>query len=66
MIPADLTISDSVVTLRTPTVDDSSALARAVQESIAEISPWMNWCTADYDEEMARSWLATLSEAWDA
>jgi len=58
-------LSDGVITLRPPTIDDAPALVEAVQESVAEIMPWMGWCTPEYNEEFARPWLATLPGAWE-
>ena len=34
--------------------------------SVADIMPWMSWCTPEYNEELAREWLATLKAAWKA
>jgi RimJ/RimL family protein N-acetyltransferase len=65
MIPYDTTITDGEITLRLPTVDDAPALVAAVQESVAEIMPWMGWCTPAYNEEIARPWLAALPDAWE-
>lgn len=66
MIPYDMTLTDGVITLRSLAMDDLPGLMEAVQESVAEIMPWMDWCTPAYDEAFARSWLATLPKAWEA
>lgn len=66
MIPYDTIITDGVLTLRPVTLDDTHSLVDAVQESVAQIMPWMSWCTLEYNENIARSWLAILPEAWEA
>jgi len=65
MISYDITLTDGVVILRPLSVNDLPALLEAVHESVDEIMPWMTWCTPDYNEEIARPWLATLPEAWE-
>jgi RimJ/RimL family protein N-acetyltransferase len=66
MISFDTTLTDGVITLRPLNMDDLPGLMVAVHESVAEIMPWMDWCTPAYDEDFARSWLATLPKAWEA
>jgi ribosomal-protein-serine acetyltransferase len=66
MIPYDTILTDGVITLRPLNMDDLPGLMEAVHESVAEIMPWMDWCTPAYDEAFACSWLATLPEAWEA
>lgn len=66
MVPYDTMLSDGVIILRPPRIDDAPALVKAVQESVDEIMPWMDWCTPEYNEGIARPWLATLPEAWEA
>lgn len=66
MIPHDTTLTDGVITLRAPNVDDIPALVEAVQESVEQIMPWMDWCTPEYSEAIARPWLARLPEGWEA
>ena len=64
MVPYDTVLCDGVVALRPPTLNDAPALVEAARESIPQIMPWMGWCTPEYSEEIARSWLATLPGAW--
>ena len=66
MIPYDINLTDGIVTLRPPNIDDVPALVEAVQESVEQIMPWMDWCTPQYGEETARRWLNDLPEAWEA
>lgn len=64
MIPCDTTITDGEITLRPLHMDDLPDLLGAVQESVAEIMPWMGWCTPAYNEDIARPWLEILPAVW--
>ena len=66
MIPYGTTLSDGIINLRPVYLDDLPDLMEAVHESVDEIMPWMTWCTPDYNEKVARPWLATLPGAWEA
>lgn len=66
MIPRNTLLTDNVIALRPAGVEDTCALVDAVQESVGEIMPWMDWCTPEYDEDTARGWLASLPPSWDA
>lgn len=66
MIPNDMIISDGIISLRPVTLDDTHSLVEAVQELVTQIMPWMGWCTPEYNEEIARSWLFDLPDAWEA
>ncbi len=46
------------ISLHVPTIADAGRLAEAVDESRAELSRWMDWCTPGYDVTHAREWLA--------
>jgi len=37
----------------------------AVAESKNEISPWMEWCHADYSANETKQWVESRSEAWE-
>jgi ribosomal-protein-serine acetyltransferase len=58
-------LTDGVITLRPPEVADAAAIVTAVQESVAEISPWMDWCSPEYTVLVAEKWLATLPAQWE-
>lgn len=53
----------SELRLKVPVPTDAAALAGAVQASLAEVGAWMDWCTADYGEEAAGSWIESTSRA---
>jgi RimJ/RimL family protein N-acetyltransferase len=40
-------------------------LFEAVAESKNEISPWMEWCDADYSIEATKQWVDSRSQAWE-
>jgi RimJ/RimL family protein N-acetyltransferase len=65
MIPYTTTLTDGGITLRSLQLDDLTVLLEAVRESVSDIMPWMGWCRPDYDEDVARPWLAALPEAWE-
>jgi RimJ/RimL family protein N-acetyltransferase len=46
--------------------DDAPALHEAVQESLATVGQWLQWCRADYDREAARERIALCRQGWDA
>lgn len=50
-------LTDGSITLRRPTEADAPAISANVQHSLAELSPWMPWATADYNEADALSWI---------
>jgi ribosomal-protein-serine acetyltransferase len=45
------------VRLRPYRLDDAPALWEAVQESMAELQPWLPWCHPAYSIHESRSWL---------
>ena len=65
MIAENTILSDRVILLRPIGPDDTAVVNEAVQESVAEIMPWMTWCTPDYDAEKARAFLASLPTRWE-
>jgi len=46
-----------MITIRPLEEADADDLASAVQESVAEISPWMVWCTPDYASDHALTFI---------
>jgi RimJ/RimL family protein N-acetyltransferase len=64
MVSFETILSDGVIALRPIGPEDTLDVAKAVHESIAEIMPWMSWCTPDYDADKARTFLSTLPNRW--
>jgi RimJ/RimL family protein N-acetyltransferase len=52
------------IVLRPPEKDDIPAIFEAVQVSIPELMPWMEWCHPDYSSNETREWLQNLPEEW--
>jgi len=51
------------IVLRAHTPADVVALWEAVRESEAELSPWMPWCHAGYEQEEMARWVGHCAEA---
>src|SRR5689334_19148504 len=50
---------DPKIDLSFPEFEDAPPLTAAVQESLADLIPWMEWATDAYDLETARRWIAS-------
>lgn len=50
-------LTDGVITLRHPTVDDAAEIAEAVQSSLPELQVFMTWATPEYGVGTARQWI---------
>ena len=66
MIDRDIELSDGNIVLRPSTPRDEDAFFEAVSASIPELSPWLAWCSPDYQIEVTRSWLARQPDDWQA
>ena len=66
MIPYNTILTDGIIILQPPKIDHIPNLVEAVQESVAEIMPWMGWCTPAYNAEIAGSWLTAIPAAWES
>lgn len=51
--------------LRRVSIDDAEALARAINESIEHLRPWMPWAAGDVTVESQRAWLSGTPSTWD-
>jgi len=51
-------LTSGQVLLRPYHPGDAADLYAAARESLAEVSPWMKWCHADYAIEESRTWIA--------
>lgn len=45
---------------------DAAAMAAAVNESVAEVQPWLPWCHPDYTLEEADAWIASTAREREA
>lgn len=43
---------------------DAPALADAVRESLASLSPWLDWCHPEYGLADAEQWIAICESGW--
>jgi len=43
---------------------DAPAIFEAVQESVSDVSTWMDWCHADYSLEDAQEWIGITNEGF--
>ena len=46
--------------------EDVRKVYEAVRESVDRLSPWMDWCRADYSMEDATYWVESRETAWNA
>ena len=56
-------LTDGVIRLRNPVDADAPALCAAVLSSLPELTPFMPWATAAYDEAVTMSWIRAELEA---
>jgi ribosomal-protein-serine acetyltransferase len=52
-------VAMSEIVLRVPEPMDAPAIFEAVRESVAQVSPWMDWCNPDYSLEDAAEWVSS-------
>jgi RimJ/RimL family protein N-acetyltransferase len=62
---ANIQLSDNIILLRRAGSTDLPQIIEAVQESLAELHPWLDWATNGYDEAAAQRWLEHVELAWD-
>jgi ribosomal-protein-serine acetyltransferase len=60
----DPSIESEILKLRRVRLFDAESIFEAVNESIAEVSPWMPWCNSDYSLEESKSWCESRDDAW--
>jgi len=59
-----ITLTDDVVTLRPYEFGDAAFLHQAVQESLAELSPWMSWANEKYTLDLASKFVTVSRAEW--
>lgn len=57
-------LSDGRILLRRYSPEDVEPLYEAVRESVAELTPWMPWCTENYTRKESRDWVLSRDAAW--
>jgi len=62
--PSPTSLDASPLSLRPWHEHDAPALHQAVQESLATMSPWLNWCSADYDMDEALKRVIDCKQSW--
>lgn len=60
----DIQIKDGLLLLRLPTLNDIHNLTKAVQASLTDLDPWMDWASPAYNETSAQSWIEHAQLAW--
>jgi len=58
-------LTDGFVLLRRYQDCDSDEIYHAVRESIAELSPWLEWCDESYSLEDAEEFIRQQSQWWE-
>lgn len=58
-------IKNEILRLRRVRPSDAGSIFEAVNESIAELSQWMPWCSSDYSLEESKSWCESRDDAWN-
>lgn len=57
-------IRDGGVLIRAPTQEDVPHLYAAALESVAEVSPWLPWCHANYRQQETQEFVSGAMSAW--
>jgi ribosomal-protein-serine acetyltransferase len=60
----DIVLTDSSVLLRPYRLSDADEVYKAVQESLAELSPWLPFAHKDYSIKESRAWIKKRPEEW--
>lgn len=58
-------LTDGTITLRRTLTTDAEAIYAAVDETRADLTPWIPWYHDNYSLEDSKSWLETRDEAWN-
>lgn len=53
------------ITIRKFRQEDAHGFHQAILESVAHVSPWLGWCTADYSLVQATEWATTAAQLWE-
>lgn len=55
-------LAENGVLIRPYRLTDAAALARSAQQSAAEVGRWLAWCSADYGEDRAASYIRLVNQ----
>ena len=58
----DLLLSDPLIRLRPPRLDDNTELCSAINESLPEMAPFLPWVGQSYSLEKGRTWLGDVCD----
>jgi len=61
----EVQVKNNFLTLRQNKPGDAAQSYTAIQESIRELSPYMQWCHTDYSIEDQKKWLELCVNNWD-
>ena len=59
-----ITLTDGTITIRPFEFGEENALFQAVQESVAELEPWMSWANKKYTTETALNFITLTRAYW--
>jgi RimJ/RimL family protein N-acetyltransferase len=60
----ELKSKDGRIILRPPGMDDVPSIYEAVQVSMQELMPWMDWCHPEYSSDETSEWIQRIPEGW--
>ena len=60
----DVVLTDGNISLRRYRKSDAEELYKAIRDSLAELSPWLEFAHSDYSIKETRQWLKTLPGHW--
>ncbi|MGF1714305.1 GNAT family N-acetyltransferase [Photobacterium chitinilyticum] len=60
----DFEITTTRLILRPYKIVDLNDLLDAVKASVTQLSPWLTWCTEDYDQQDAYEWINASRQNW--
>src|SRR5262245_6826994 len=60
----EIPLTDGVIALRPLQATDREALYEAVKDSMAELSPWLNWCHPGYSSSDSASFIQSSMQWW--
>ena len=65
IVDSEISLTDGTIVARPYRLSDAEAFYEAAQESVAEVSPWLPWCRADYSLADSIAWLASVPNKWE-